>query len=113
MSWEWYSVKTLYRVTCKGRPKRVDANYDAEGTLVVERVVLFRARSFDDAIVKAERDALRYAADGGGRNSYGQRIVIRYMGSCDAHAMGHDAIGTGREIYSTIDRYDPDVSDDQ
>jgi len=57
----WFAVKTLYRTRVVGRPARRDAAYDGDANVVEERVVLFRARSFDDAIRKAEREARAYA----------------------------------------------------
>lgn len=54
----WFSVKTVYMVSVHGRPKGRDEFYDAENALAEERVVLFRARNYDEALAKAEADAL-------------------------------------------------------
>jgi len=114
MPWKWYGVKTLYRTRATGRPRIVDDAYDAAATLVEERVVLVRARNFDEAIAKAEAEARSYAASGGGsyRNRYGQRVTQRYLGACDAFEL-FDPPGAGREIYSQTEIVSAEVSDDE
>jgi hypothetical protein len=57
----WYAVKTLYRSEGLGRPTATDSAYDPAATLVEERVVLLKARSFQDAIRAAEKEARAYA----------------------------------------------------
>lgn len=99
MSWKWYGVKTLYRTRAVGRPHSVDQKYDRAGTLVEERVVLIRARTFDEAILKAETEAESYANIPHGGNAYGQRVMQRYLGACDAFEL-FDPPAPGREVYS-------------
>ena len=86
--WEHYGVKTLYRIEAVGRPRGKDRAYSREVTLVEERIVLLKARSFDEAIRKAEIEAEKYAADDPCRNRYGQRVRRRYLGYCDAYIIG-------------------------
>lgn len=110
MSWKWYGVKTLYRTRTIGRPRKVDANYDREGTLVEERVVLFRARNFDEAMDKAEAEAKRYASAFTPRNRYGQRIRQQYLGCADAFVIdGAPAVGC--EVFSSTRVVPDSVSD--
>lgn len=109
MSWNWYGVKTLFRTRTVGRPRNVDANYDREATLVEERVVLFRARNFDEAIDKAEAEAKQYVA-GTPRNRYGQRIRQQYLGCCEAFMMFDDP-GAGCEVFSSTQLVPESVSD--
>ena len=78
-----FAVKTLYRTTATGRPKRRDKHYDPDTALIEERVVLFRASTFDSAIRKAEREARKYAADDSGHNGYGQALATEYLECCD------------------------------
>lgn len=49
---EWYSVRSIFRadVVEEGQPRRV----------FEERVVVFRAASFEDALAKGEAEARRY-----------------------------------------------------
>ena len=61
MAWNWYGAKTLYRYRARGRARRPDRGFNRENTLVEERVVLFRARSFDEAISRAEAEAISYS----------------------------------------------------
>ena len=51
----WYSVRSIYRADMieDGKPRRA----------FEERVVLFRAASFEEALAKGEAEARRYAAD--------------------------------------------------
>jgi len=97
--WQWFGVKTLYRMSPRGRPKGTDALYAENLSLIEERVVLVRARSFDEAIKKAEKEAREYARERY-RNPYGQEVVTRYLGYCDAYDMSPEDPGSGVEVYS-------------
>ena len=109
MALNWYAVKTVYRVSTLGRARNSDKGYDHASTLVEERIVLFRARSFDSATRKADLEARRYVR-GKRRNVYDQRIVIRYLGEADAFEL-FDPPANGREVYSRTDLVDRTVSD--
>src|SRR6266545_254334 len=100
MAWNWYGVKTL----------GVDRDYAPDGTLVEERIVLFRARSCDEAIAKAETEARTYAALPHGGNKYGQRVVHRYLGAREAFEL-FDPPAAGREVFSSMRVVPADVSD--
>lgn len=106
---EWYGVKTLFRTVAVGRPSARDAAYDASVSLVEERVVLFKARSFDEAIRAAEKEAREYA-----RlrvvNPYGQRVVVRYLRACDAFEL-FDTPGVGAEVFSATEVVSKRISD--
>jgi hypothetical protein len=81
----WFGVKTLYRARAIGRPRLVDQDLDPSASLIEERVVLIRARDFDEAIRKAEREAGQYVeASSIERNAYGQRVRWRYLRVADA-----------------------------
>lgn len=95
----WYAVKTLYRTTAVGRAAKRDEHYDADATLVEERVVLFLAGSFEQAIDRAEKEAERYASGTAYENPYGQRVKREFLGACDAFHLGQEP-GDGREVYS-------------
>jgi hypothetical protein len=99
MSWKWFGVKTLYRTRAVGRPKDVDENFDPDATLLEERVVLIRARNFDEAIEKAEEEARIYVNTPHGGNAYAQRVVQRYLRVSDAYEM-FEPPGSRREVYS-------------
>lgn len=109
MSWKWYGVKTLYRTTVVGEPENVDRYYDPEATLVEERVVLFRARSFDEALSKAAKEARRYASSDR-TNRYGQRIRQRFLGGADAFEL-FEPPGPGVEAFSSTEVVPREVSD--
>jgi hypothetical protein len=98
MGWFWYGVKTAYRVEASGKPSKKDAAYDPEATLAEERVVLFKARSFDEAISKAEKEALVYESTY--TNVYGEEVSCRYVGVCDAFEMP-DEPKAGVEVFSS------------
>ncbi|MEV6974057.1 hypothetical protein [Kitasatospora sp. NPDC093806] len=82
----WYSARTFYRwLTSEGRP------YE-------ERVVLFRARSLDEAIELAERESAEYAGAGG----------LEVLGMVEAYRIsdGDEAVGVGTEVFSKLHALD-------
>ena len=95
----WYGVKTLYRSSALGPPSSTDAAYDSKATLVEERIVLFQARGFKEAIRSAEKEARAYAR-GSHINPYGQRVTMRYLGVCDAYHLFYPP-AAGAEVFST------------
>ncbi len=109
MSWKWYGVKTAFRTIAGGSPTSKDADFDNDATLVEERIVLVRARTFDHAIAKGESEANKYAA-GKHRNSYGQTVRTRYLGSIDAFEL-FDEPAAGAEVFSTTEVISAAVSD--
>jgi hypothetical protein len=72
----WFAVKSLFRTEVLGEPVGADEEYDAEGTLIEERVVLVRARSLDDALSRGEKEADEYSEDEH-VNPYGQTVKWR------------------------------------
>jgi hypothetical protein len=67
--------------------------------MIEERVLLIRARSFDEAIRRAESEA-RAHADGvpAYLNRRGERVETRYLGECDPVELGEE-LGHGVEVY--------------
>ncbi|HEY2322591.1 MAG TPA: DUF4288 domain-containing protein [Thermoanaerobaculia bacterium] len=97
---KWYGVKTLFRTRAVGRPRATDRYFDPRMTLVEERVVVYRARSFDDAIVKAEKDAHAYAKTTH-ENPYGQTVRMTCLGCFDAYELVDPlSCESGFEVYS-------------
>lgn len=109
-SWKFYAVKTLYRISARGRPARVDRYYDEKATLVEERVVAFRARSFDEAIRLAEEEAQKYARFLKHKNPYGQNVRAKYLRNCDAYLLDESSSARG-ELYSRTELVSSDRSD--
>jgi len=105
----WYGVKTLFRTAAVGRSMARDAAYDARMSLVEERVVLFKARSFTGAIRAAESEARRYARRRH-VNPYGQRVVTRYLGACNAFEL-FETPGVRAEVFSMTEVVPKRVSD--
>ena len=105
----WYGVKTLFRTAAGGKPVARDAAYDGSVFLVEERVVLFKANGFDAAIRAAEKEARRYARR---RyvNPYGQRVVTRYLGVCNAFEL-FEAPGVQAEVFSMTEVVPKQVPD--
>jgi hypothetical protein len=106
MGQKWFGVKILVRTEAVGRPRVRDADYDPDGTLVEERVVVVRAGDAKEAFVRARRAAEigRY------RNAYGQKVRQRVLKGWDAYEM-FDAPGHGREVFSDTRRVARSVSD--
>ena len=109
--WTWYAVKTLYRTSARGRPVRRDAAFDPNAALIEERVLLVRARSFDEAIRKGEDEAREYARRPTYRNPYGQRVTTKYLEVCDAFNL-FDEPANRREVYSRTEIVRADQSTD-
>ncbi len=102
MAWKWFSAKTVYRTTTPGRARRVDAMYIPDHTLVEERVIVLKARSFDEALRRAETEARTYARRlKGRRNRYGQQIITRYLGDIEVFEM-FDPPRSMIEVYSSM-----------
>lgn len=111
MAWTWYGVKTLYRTSVRGRAVRKDKHFEEDVSLVEERVVLVKARSFDEAIRRGEAEAIAYAASlPSYANRYGQPVKTRYLEACDAFRL-FDQPGHAREVYSRTEVMGVNVSD--
>lgn len=82
--WKVYSVKTLYRTDAVGKPKKVNDDYRDDLVLIEERVVTLKARTFDEAISKGEKEAVAYACETSHINPYGQKVKQEYIGYIDA-----------------------------
>jgi hypothetical protein len=95
----WFAVKSLYRSEIVGDPRVVDEDYDPDGTLVEERVILVRADSHKKALQKAEAEAERYPSQH--INPYGQLVVWRRSELLDSFQL-FDKPGDGREVWSTM-----------
>lgn len=106
---KWYGVKTLYRWVAVGRPAGKDRLYSASFTLVEERVVLIQARTFDEAIRKAEREAQRYCTHRY-RNPYGQRVKFRALSYVNASIIDSRP-GHAAELFSVTEVVPRSVSD--
>lgn len=111
----WYGVRTLYRITAEGTPKSRDKHFDPEATLIEDRVVLFRASGFDDAIAQAVKEARAYCRQTNYDNAYGQRVRVRFLdASCNAYEICEMTGGppaAGWEVYSLTGTVPESVSD--
>jgi hypothetical protein len=110
MTWKWYSAKTLYRIKAHGRPREVDAGYKSSNTLVEERLVLFRARSFQEAIRRAEAEADEYVVQFTTVNRYAQRVSARRLRAVEVFEM-FDPPNTKVEVWSQMRVASSSVSD--
>ena len=110
-AWKWYGVKTAYRLEPAGQPEGTDNDFWGEGSLVEERVVILRARTFSEAIRKAEREAMTYASDIKDRNPYGQQLAMRYLGTCEAYELTDAELRSGSEVFSMTELVRRSVKD--
>jgi hypothetical protein len=82
----WYSARTFYRwLTWENRPFE-------------ERVVLFRARSLDEAIELAERESAEYAREGD--------LEVLDMVQAYRISDGDEELGAGTEVFSKLHALD-------
>jgi len=79
-------------------------------TLVEERVVLFRARSHDEALSRAEKEGSRYCTQVNHRNPYGQPVVYRQLAAMDSFEL-FEVPASGSEVYSRTEVSPRSVSD--
>ena len=96
--WKTYSVKTIYRSTVIGTPSAMDSEYSDEFDLVEERTVTIKARTFDEAIQRAEVEAEEYS-EGTHINPYGQEVKQTYIGYVNAFEP-FESIPANIEIFS-------------
>ncbi|MET8048433.1 hypothetical protein ABZU75_12620 [Streptosporangium sp. NPDC005286] len=75
----WYTVRCVFR-------------WGAPHDTYEERVTLWRAGSFDEAIVMAEREAARYATG----------TAFEYLGLAQAYRLPDDVIEPGTEVFSLL-----------
>ncbi len=109
MAWKWFGVKTLIRWETIGKPKPFDGNFDDDATLLEERIVLIKARSFDEAIKKGEKEAESYSVEY--KNFYGQKVKQRYLKVCDAFELFNEPNENGVEVFSSTEMVSKKVKD--
>lgn len=109
MAWKWFGVKTLTRWEVIGKPKFVDENYDDDSALLEERITLIKARTFEEAIKKGEKEANEYSSEYG--NFYGQKVRLRYLESCDAFELFEEPNANGVEVFSSIETVSQKLKD--
>jgi len=110
--WEVYSAKTTYRTSASGKPKFTDSNFRDNIDLIEERVFTLKARSFEEAISKAEKEAKSYAKETNYKNQYGQNIRQRYLENIDVFKP-YDPIQANVEVFSTTYIIDKGLSDEK
>jgi len=108
VAWKWFGVKTLFRWEAIGKPKSIDDNYD-EATLVEEQIVSIKARNFNEAIKKGEKEAKENLSEY--RNFYGQKVKQRYLEVCDAFELFDEPNENGVEVFSLIETVSHKVED--
>jgi hypothetical protein len=86
----WYSVRCLFQWRGPGKKKR---------RVYEERITLWRAASFEEAIAKAEAEAIEYLAD----EDEPTRRPFRYLSLAQAYRMSEwDDPGEGIEVFSML-----------
>ncbi len=98
--WKVFAVKTLYRTSASGKPKITNEHYRDDLDLLEERIVTVKARNFDEAISKGEKEATTYASETEYLNPYGQKIRQKYIGSIDVFEP-FESIEANVEVFST------------
>jgi hypothetical protein len=88
-----------------------DRYFDPDSTLIEDRVVLFQATSFDDAIAQGIREGRSYSRQTKFVNLYGQRVRMRFLHACDAFEIPEGKPGAGCEVYSSTELVRSSVPD--
>ncbi len=110
MNWKWFGTKTLYRWEASGKSSHTDRRFDGSATLVEERIVILKARNFNEAISKSEKEAQDYCSDQIFKNLYGESVSIRFLKCCDAFEL-FEAPDSNVEVYSNNFITDKQVKD--
>ncbi|WP_444945459.1 DUF4288 domain-containing protein [Microbulbifer sp. VTAC004] len=97
--WKTFAVKTLYRTKTTGVPLSTSEGYSDQYDMVEERVVTFKARSFDEAIERAEREAEEYAREVF-VNPFGQNVAWYFTGDSVAFEP-YDSVPANIEVFSS------------
>lgn len=100
MATTYYSVKTIYRCSASGRPEKPDQFFDPDATLIEERIQLVKAKTKDEALRKAEKDAQEYAKRTKFVNPYNQEVILEYTGLCEVYEIDQ-ALADMAEIYAS------------
>lgn len=98
----WFAIKSLYRTTAKGRPKKRDEYYQSGVSAVEERIVLFTAKNHESALKKAITEAKKYAKSAQTTNRYEQDLLTEFLGILEVYEL-FDPPGAGVEIHSHIE----------
>ena len=107
--WKVFTAKTLYRTKSLDKLKKRDKYYRENLDLIEERIVSIKARNFDEAIAKAEKEALSYALQTEYINPYGQTMKQEYIGSIDIFEP-FDDIPANIELFSVTFLIDSTVT---
>ncbi len=75
--------------------------YDSHSTMIEERIVFIRARSFDEALKKGEKEARIYASNDVHKNPFGQQVRRRFLGDLDAFCL-FDPPWSYVEVFSSM-----------
>ena len=107
-----FAIKTLYRTIATDKPTKTDKYYRENIDLIEERIVTVKARNFNEAITKGEREAKKYASKTEYINPYGQKVKQKFIGSIDAFEP-FDKIKANIEVFSTTYLSKSSVSNDK
>lgn len=96
--WKVYAVKTIYRTETTGEAYSSSEEYSDLYDMVEERILTVKARSFDEAIERVEKETEEYASDSF-INPFGQKVQWFYTGKCLAYEP-YDSIPANLEVFS-------------
>ena len=107
--WKVFAIKTIYRTTTLGKPKKKDKFYRENLDSIEERIITIKARNFDEAISKGEKEAIKYASETEYINPYGQKVKQKYIGSIDVFEP-FEEVKANIEIFSTTFLIDSSIT---
>jgi hypothetical protein len=105
---KWFGVKMVLRTVATGRARGRDADYDRDGTLVEERVVVVRAHHGKDAFARARQKVAKELSSY--RNVYGQTVRQRILSGHEVYEL-YDPPSDGAEVFSTTTRVPKTITD--
>lgn len=110
--YKWFAIKTLYKITALGKPKKKDTFYDDSKVLVEERTVLFKAKNEEEAMEKAVKEASEYADSVECKNAYDQKVTATLLKGLDMFEL-FDKPENGVEVFNDTQIMNKKMTDDQ
>lgn len=107
-----YAVKVVSKIIVDGEANFKDKNYSNDTNYYEEQVLLFYAKSFEDAFDKAEKYMSKQVSFPSYKNIYGQTVRIEVLEYVDCYELFENPSKEEPEVYSNIYCVPKDISDE-
>ncbi|WP_264230128.1 DUF4288 domain-containing protein [Acholeplasma laidlawii] len=107
-----FSVKVVSKIIVEGKPDFKDKNYVDDTNYYEEQVLMFYAKSFDDAYHKAEKYMNKQVSFPSHKNIYGQTVRTDVLEYVNCYHMFESPSNEEPEIYSNIYSVSKNITDE-